>query len=129
MSKSFVKKLVQTWSSWNYLEQSLACESLNACNINLNLKENLAFKKCVKKSFMSLPEEIIVSKDSALLLSFSKGLLILTKESSTYYCITWGDSSPPLQTISLQEKSVFANFAAQTNFEGRKRIEHQVGQF
>ena len=85
-----MKKLVQTWSSWNYLEQSLACESLNACNINLNLKENLAFKKCVKKSFMSLPEEIIVSKDSALLLSFSKGLLILTKESSTYYCITWG---------------------------------------
>ena len=79
MSKSFVKKLVQTWSSWNYLEQSLACDSLNACNITLNLKENYAFKNCVKKSFMSLPEEIIVSKDSALVLSFSKGLLILTK--------------------------------------------------
>ena len=44
LSKQTQTKLVQSWPSWNCLEQTLICGALHACRINLNLRKNHAMR-------------------------------------------------------------------------------------
>ena len=74
MPKVMQEKIVQAWPSWNCPEQTLVLESLNICDINLNLSANKSLQKCVKDSFLSLKEEHIYDSTISPVIAFSKVL-------------------------------------------------------
>ena len=52
------QQCVKFWSSWNYLEKGVLCNSLYMCNINLSFR-NHELREGLKQSFLDMPNDLI----------------------------------------------------------------------
>ena len=71
------EKCVKFWSSWNYLEKGVLCNSLYMCSINLNFR-NHELREGLKQSFLDMPNDLICDRVLTPLQSMCK---VLAKDS------------------------------------------------
>lgn len=76
MLQFVAKRYVDSWSSWNYLEQAVICDSLRLCQINVN-HNNIDLRSCIKQSIMNAPDDIIIDDSISPVVPMTK---ILSEE-------------------------------------------------
>ena len=83
LPKFIEDKFVQTWPQWSYIEQTLVCDALYTCRINL--KENYKMKNCVKQSIMSVPRDLVIDRNiMSPMIAFLKLLLYENTFTNSY---------------------------------------------